>query len=258
MRTETNIMLNLIGVFALAIAILLPSKAFSSDPALLCREQTARFERNEAIPHKLLEAISIVESGRWDPARKAGFAWPWTVTAEGQGQFLPTKAEAIAEVRRLKARGVKNIDVGCMQVNLHHHAGAFPDLETAFDPVANVAYAAGFLKRLFAEQGSWPMAAASYHSRNEAFAIPYKAKVMTAWAEQKRQPSSLLPASLPVAKETPKPGGLTQTNFAAKAEAIATKMRAKLDADRETAREAAASYRAARLAEFKEKRRNRG
>src|SRR3546814_15246449 len=68
--------------------------------------------------------------------------------AEGRGRFLPSKAAAIEEVRRLQARGIRNIDVGCLQVNLHYHPDAFASLETAFDPEANAAYAADFLVRL--------------------------------------------------------------------------------------------------------------
>ena len=41
-----------------------------------------------------------------------------------------------------RAQGARSIDVGCMQVNLLHHADAFASLEQAFDPVANARYAA--------------------------------------------------------------------------------------------------------------------
>ena len=74
--------------------------------------------------------------------------WPWTVNAEGQGAFYDTKAEAVAAVRAMQARGVRSIDVGCGQINLMHHPDAFASLEQAFDPQANAAYAARFLKEL--------------------------------------------------------------------------------------------------------------
>ena len=51
-------------------------------------------------------------------------------------------------VRKLQRRGVRNIDVGCMQVNLRYHPKAFKSLGQAFDPRANAAYAAGFLRKL--------------------------------------------------------------------------------------------------------------
>src|SRR3546814_16620059 len=74
--------------------------------------------------------------------------------AEDKGRFLPSKAAAIEEVRRLQARGIRNIDVGCLQVNLHYHPDAFASRETAFDPEANAAYAAAFLVRPRAEARS--------------------------------------------------------------------------------------------------------
>ena len=55
--------------------------------------------------------------------------------AEGRGRYLPSKEAAIAEVQALKAKGITNIDVGCMQVNLYYHGSNFDDLNEAFDPV---------------------------------------------------------------------------------------------------------------------------
>lgn len=168
---------------ALALVVLAsPSKAA---PVLAadghCSDQTARFERLYGIPSQLLDAISIVESGRFDQTRKATLAWPWTVTANGEGKYFPSKAEAVAEVRRLKGQGVRNIDVGCMQVNLKHHPEAFSDLEEAFEPVANVAYAARFLKGLFEATGHWPTAASYYHSQTPHLAAAYRARLMKVW-----------------------------------------------------------------------------
>src|SRR3546814_11739102 len=85
--------------------------------------------------------------------------------AEGKGRFLPSKAAAIEEVRRLQARGIRNIDVGCLQVNLHYHPDAFASLETAFDPEANAAYAAALLVRLREEARSSTRAIGQYPSR---------------------------------------------------------------------------------------------
>jgi Transglycosylase SLT domain len=107
--------------------------------------------------------------------------------AEGRGRYLDTKEAAIAEVEGLRARGVKNIDVGCMQVNLQAHPNAFASLEDAFDPLTNVTYAASFLKTLAAEQGSWAKAAAYYHSQNPARYRGYRAKVREIWTEEREK-----------------------------------------------------------------------
>src|SRR5688572_234084 len=104
------------------------------NPWTLCRKETAKQERSEAIPAHLLTAISLAESGRWDETNRASAAWPWTVMALGEGRFYDTKEQALAEVRKLQKRGVTNIDVGCMQVNLGYHGHHFGSLEEAIDP----------------------------------------------------------------------------------------------------------------------------
>ena len=75
-----------------------------------------------------------------------------------------SKAEAIAHVERLKAAGERNIDVGCMQINLMHHPDAFASLDEAFEPTRNVAYGARFLGALEQETSSWERAVERYHT----------------------------------------------------------------------------------------------
>ena len=157
------------------------------NPWTMCAKATNRIERQEAIPRQLLRAISKAESGRYHEGKQVVMAWPWTVMAEGRGRYLETKADAIAEVERLRKRGVRNIDVGCMQVNLLAHPGAFASLEDAFDPLTNVTYAASFLKTLASEQGSWAKAAAYYHSQNPARYRGYRSKVREIWAEEREK-----------------------------------------------------------------------
>ena len=149
-----------------------------------CAEQTARAERRMAIPRHLLGAISLAESGRWDANRRANVAWPWTVTSGGQGRFFDTKAEAVAEVEILITEGVSNIDVGCMQVNLYYHGGAFETLEEAFDPRTNTTYAASYLKNMYLITGDWTAAAGYYHSQTPSRNGPYKEKVRAFWRQQ--------------------------------------------------------------------------
>lgn len=154
----------------------------------LCRPAIRAAERAHGIPTALLAALGRVESGRRDPGSGAVGPWPWTLNAEGRGQFFPTKAEAIAEVRRLQARGVRSIDVGCMQVNLMFHPHAFASLEDAFDPMKNADYAARFLVELQQKANNWLQAASHYHSHTPEFADAYRAKVVAAWPEESRQP----------------------------------------------------------------------
>ena len=173
------------ALIALAAVVATPADAspspFGGDPGRLCADAIARQERSGVTPRHLLTAIALNESGRKDPVTGARVAWPWAVMAEGRGRYLPTKAAAIAEVRGLQANGVRNIDVGCMQINLFYHPDAFRSLEEAFDPATNVAYAADYLRELFYEKGSWQEAAGRYHSATPEHKIPYQNRVVALW-----------------------------------------------------------------------------
>jgi hypothetical protein len=159
------------SALVMAIAISAPASiaattATATSPAIgnICTKEASARAQIDQIPSGILRAISIVETGRWNAARKASFAWPWTVTAKGHGKYYPTKATAIHAVRTLQDRGVTNIDVGCMQINLHYHGEAFKTLNDAFDPKRNIAYAAKFLGRLQKRENSWNRAIKFYHS----------------------------------------------------------------------------------------------
>jgi hypothetical protein len=152
-----------------------------ASPGELCRAAILGAEREARIPPDLLGAIARVESARTDPASGAIVSWPWTVNAEGEGRFFASQSEAVAAVRDLMGRGIRVIDVGCLQVNLFYHADAFASIEEAFDPKANARYAARFLKRLQATSGDWITAAGHYHSTTLERAEPYRTRVLANW-----------------------------------------------------------------------------
>lgn len=148
----------------LAFCLLLLGRSAFALPSDGCLPAIQAAERARETPPGLLGAIGVVESGRADPRTGGRTPWPWTVTAGGVGTVYPGKAEAIAGVLELQARGTTSIDVGCMQVNLAAHPGAFRNLEQAFDPASNTLYAARFLAGLFQRVGTWTAATAAYHS----------------------------------------------------------------------------------------------
>lgn len=170
----------------LLLALVAPQARAAADPTAACRGAIARAEQAAAIPPGLLQAIGRVESGRRNPDTGSFGPWPWAINAEGRGHFLPSRDAAIALVRELQGRGVRSIDVGCMQVNLHHHPRAFASLEEAFDPEANARYAARFLTELHAARPDWMVAAGHYHSHTPELAQGYRARVQAAW-DQTRQ-----------------------------------------------------------------------
>jgi Transglycosylase SLT domain len=152
-----------------------------------CRDAVAKVNADGKVPEHLLIAIAQVESGRWNEVAEEKIAWPWTVTAKGHGRYLPSKAAALAEIKSLQARGISNIDVGCMQINLRYHPKAFEDMEAALDPGRNVAYAAKLLSSLRRDRGSWTRAVGNYHSNKPTRTGPYRVKVFRAlFAERRR------------------------------------------------------------------------
>lgn len=173
----------IIGVVAWAA----PATAKPRNTADYCAFATAEQESSRRIPPKLLHAISIAESGKWNKKRRENTAWPWTVTSGGKGRYYPSKRSAIRAVRELQRKGVRNIDVGCMQVNLRYHPNAFASLSDAFDPQKNAAYAADFLARLRQEKRSWVQAVKHYHSATPSLHRPYRTKVYKIWGAERRK-----------------------------------------------------------------------
>lgn len=183
-------MIRILSLLLPLLALALPARAQTGLPLpanQACRSAIAVAERESGIPAGLLQAIGRVESGRRDPETGQTSPWPWVINAEGTGKFFPTKQEAIAAVRQLQAQGVKLIDVGCMQINLHHHPNAFTSLEDAFDPLANARYGAKFLKELNSTRNDWMVSAGNYHSNTPERAASYRAAVAAALpGEQQR------------------------------------------------------------------------
>lgn len=157
-----------------------------------CRTAAQKVERANNMPEALLQAMSLVETGRRGPDGKHT-AWPWTINSHGKGYRFATKQDAIWAVRRLRADGARSIDIGCMQVNLRYHPRAFTSLEEAFDPAANMAYAASFLTRLKDRHGSWRAASARYHSYNPKLREKYASRVDKTLARERKLLASAVP-----------------------------------------------------------------
>ena len=145
-----------------------------------CDQAILAAERRHGIPPGLLAAMGQVESGRPD-GQGVRRPWPWTINVEGAGAFFPSQAQAVAGVRQAQVLGRLSIDVGCLQVNLRHHPGAFATLEEAFDPAANADYAARYLVSLRPlAGGNWLEAVGMYHSMTPDRAQAYRGRVQRA------------------------------------------------------------------------------
>lgn len=149
------------------------------------------------IPNNLLLAIGIQEAGRKTKGKTT--IWPWAVNAEGKGIFFKSRDQAIGWIKNQQAQGMRSIDVGCMQINLRWHRGAFSSLEEAFDPMLNADYAARFLSDLRKSEGSWWEAAGSYHSKTAV----HRNRYLTALAHNQKIANSLSVHIQAVSREEP-------------------------------------------------------
>jgi hypothetical protein len=167
-------------LLGLALLAALPGRA-AADMGEACRDQAAIAERTAGIPTGLLLAIGKRESGRFDSETGGVLPWPWSVNREGEGRFFASRQEAASYVASAERDGSRSIDVGCFQINLKYHPMAFASLDVAFDPAANAAYAARFLRELYDREGSWETAVAYYHSASPLLGVPYREAVFATW-----------------------------------------------------------------------------
>lgn len=145
-----------------------PSPSPGDSASSLCLQAIHHVESHTDLPKGLLHAIARVESD----------LWPWAIQANNKTHRPPTKEAAKKLVLSLLGQGVKNVDVGCMQVNLKAHA---IDLDNALDPHENVAYAANYLTKLRRKSPNHFIFAANYHSRTPHHHTLYKRKLLRAW-----------------------------------------------------------------------------
>lgn len=143
-----------------------------------CEAAIAVAETKYKLPPALLGSIAKVESGR--PIASVGRVqpWPWTIDADGQALFLDSRAAVVAWAQQGLKRGVRFMDIGCMQVDWQLHPNAFKSLDQAFDPTANADYAARYLRSLYEEaHGNWDIAVGWYHSHTVDLAADYRDRV---------------------------------------------------------------------------------
>jgi hypothetical protein len=169
----------------LAFGFVLTSPALADDefdhPSGACDQAASRAEADWHLPAGLLAAIGTIESGRRGMGNRLPVAWPWSINAGGRSLYQPSKAAAIMTVRALRAIGLQAIDVGCFQIDLFYHPGAFASLDAAFDPDANAQAAARILTFSRLNGGSWEMAIAVYHSASAIRGAQYLQQIRAVW-----------------------------------------------------------------------------
>ncbi len=169
----------------------IPTRTWAEQQSVQCSAAIVQAEARHSTSPGLLSAIARAESGRPVPPLRGLQPWPWAVNADGAAMYFDSKPAAVIWTQQALARGVRQIDVGCMQVNLQAHPQAFRDIDEAFDPNANALYAGRFLRQLRDDAGGdWRLATGYYHSRTPERAEPYRERV-AAIAEGRTPPAGL-------------------------------------------------------------------
>ena len=162
-------------LLATVLLFWMATNATPSEPVTtVCDDSIDSVAQTTLVPKKVLYKIARLESGRRFKGEHV--SWPWSLNNSGTSYFLDTKTAALNKLGNLIALGEKNVDVGCMQLNLRWHARHFDSLEEMISPIDNVSYAAKFLQQLYKETGTWEKAVKFYHSRNSKYNNLYYAK----------------------------------------------------------------------------------
>ncbi len=197
--------------FLLAVVLgLSPSQALAGRGGEICERAARLAAQRTGVPLDVLRAISLTETGR----RDGGVIrpWPWTVNMEGRGVWFDSFAEALAFATENFDRGARSFDVGCFQLNFKWHGRAFSTIAEMFDPERNALYAAGFLRELFAETGSWTEAAGAYHSRTPEYAARYKKRFRRHLARLSPEALPREPSALPLPAAA-RPGRIRENRY---------------------------------------------
>ena len=157
MTRTSRLLLSALAALFISSAAIMGSVGAARAESVCEREMTraaARFD----VPLGVLYAVGMTETGR-----KGGLS-PYAMNIAGRSYFAETPGEAVREFTAARGKGVKLIDLGCMQINHYYHGEKFASVEAMLDPAQNVDYAARFLSELREREGSWTMAVARYHA----------------------------------------------------------------------------------------------
>ena len=166
-------------LFTTVFTLLLFKTSLAKPQQSECEAIIKKIESLTDIPTGLLLGIGKAESGRIK--NNEIVIWPWTINHAGKSLFFDTKSDALLYLTNHISSKFKNIDVGCMQINVKWHREHFKSFSSMIDPRTNIEYAAQFLTNLKMAHGSWEKAIKHYHSSTSKLHTKYYAKVAKVW-----------------------------------------------------------------------------
>ncbi len=124
----------------------------------VCEKEFAGASKRYGVPVAVLTAVGMTETGRGDGLR------PYALNINGDAVYDLSRNEAVLKFHEARQKGIKLIDVGCMQINHYYHKQHFRSVNEMLDPARNVDYSARFLRRLYDQEKNWTRAVARYHA----------------------------------------------------------------------------------------------
>jgi soluble lytic murein transglycosylase-like protein len=131
-------------------------------------------EEQYGIPSGLLEAIAFVESGINNHV----------INIAGKAVIATNNNEALKVISDARENGIRNIDVGVMQLNYRWHSKSFANIQEMLNPKNNIECAAKFLLSLKKQYGTWYAAICNYHSSKPNHQRKYSYKVVMKWGQR--------------------------------------------------------------------------
>jgi soluble lytic murein transglycosylase-like protein len=126
--------------------------------------------REAGVPAAVLFGVALQESSMLfgSKGRQRAVPWPWTLNIAGDPARLPTRARAEERLGDALRSGIRNVDVGPMQINWRYHGERLGSIRRALDPYWNLRVGAELLAAHFALCRDWHRAVGRYHAPSDA------------------------------------------------------------------------------------------
>ena len=165
--------------WSLFVGLILPSTGWS-EAAVPAGYRAIAAEH--AMPHTLLYAVALTESGKQIESTGDYRPWPWTLNIAGRGYYFDSRREAWQALTEWLRRGQRSIDIGLMQVNWRYHQQRLGTPWQALDPYHNLQVGAAILQNCYQSQQDWWSSVGCYHAPvNAKRADRYRRRVVSHW-----------------------------------------------------------------------------
>ena len=161
------------------VGVILPRAGWSNEPVPAGYQSIAT---EQDVPHTVLYAIALTESGKQIKSVGDYRPWPWTLNLAGRGYFFDSRLEAWQALMGWIGEGKRSIDIGLMQVSWKYHKDKLGNIWQALDPYHNLRIAAVILQDCFKQRRDWWASVGCYHSpKNSGRAQRYRLRVVGHW-----------------------------------------------------------------------------